>query len=632
MCGIAGFLNSNNMPADASVVKSMLEKIKHRGPDGEGVYCKHHIGMGHKRLAILDLTAAGAQPMTSEDEMVTITYNGEIYNFKELRNDLVKLGYTFKSRSDTEVILKGFQAWGTAVFEKLNGMFALGIYDARNRQFYLTRDRYGIKPLYVYISNNTIVFGSEVKAILAHPAYQFGINFEALNEYFTFQNLFRFHTLFKGVQLLAPARVLQFDPELKMKEWTYWDYNFTDTDETIDEETAKEETFRLFSQAVERQMVADVRVGSYLSGGMDSGSITSVASGLVKRLVTFTCGFDMSATTGREANFDERRDAELMASLFKTEHYEQVLNSNDLSWALPQLVWHLEDLRVGMSYPNYYISGLASKFVKVCLSGAGGDELYGGYPWRYYRVSGSVDKEAYFKEYYSFWQRLVNDEDKPRMFTPEVFSQTSSGRDAFSTFKNVFLFNDNLKYNTPEDHIKNSMYFEAKTFLPALFLVGDKLSMAHSMEERFPFMDNELVNFAQKIPVKYKLGRLDEMKRIDENEIGKLRKFEMQFNDGKNVLRNSMSKVLPDSIINRKKQGFSAPDESWYRGENFQYVCSLLQSNKSRIRDFIQPGYIDRILDEHCNKNINHRLLIWSFICFEWWVRHFVYNETEEAS
>jgi len=430
---------------------------------------------------------------------------------------------------------------------------------------------------------------------------------------------------------LAPARVLQFDPELQMKEWTYWDYNFTDTDETIDEETAKEETFRLFSQAVERQMVADVRVGSYLSGGMDSGSITSVASSLVKRLVTFTCGFDMSVTTGREANFDERRDAELMASLFKTEHYEQVLNSNDLSWALPQLVWHLEDLRVGMSYPNYYISGLASKFVKVCLSGAGGDELYGGYPWRYYRVSGSVDKEAYFKEYYSFWQRLVNDEDKPQMFTPEVFSQTSFGRDAFSTFKNVFLFNNNLKYDTPEDHIKNSMYFEAKTFLPALFLVGDKLSMAHSMEERFPFMDNELVDFAQKIPVKYKLGRLDEMKRIDENEIGKLRKFEMQFNDGKNVLRNSMSKVLPDSIINRKKQGFSAPDESWYRGENFRYVCSLLQSEKSRIRDFVQPAYIDRILDEHCNKNINHRLLIWSFICFEWWVRHFVYNETEHS-
>lgn len=632
MCGIAGFIYADKRVSDAGVLQAMLRRIAHRGPDGEGTYLYENVALGHKRLAILDLSDAGKQPMSTEDGDITISFNGEIYNFDELRAELISHGYTFFSRTDTEVVLKGYKKWGTDIFRKLNGMFALAIYDKRKKELLIARDRYGVKPVYVYIKDNVVVFASEIKAILKHPSYNFEINYEALNEYFSFQNLFRFHTLFKGIQLLAPARVLQFDSKLKLKEWSYWDYNFTDTDETIDEVTAEEETFRLFARAVERQMVADVRVGSYLSGGMDSGSITSLASTRVKRLATFTCGFDMSATTGREANFDERRDAEIMASAFKTEHYEQVLNSSDLSWALPKLVWHLEDLRVGMSYPNYYISGLASKFVKVCLSGAGGDELYGGYPWRYYRVSGSIGREDYFKEYYRFWQRLVNDEDKVKLFHPDIHKKTSAGRDVYDVFKNVFLYNQDLNYSTPEDHVKNSLYFEAKTFLPALFLVGDKLAMAHSMEERFPFMDNDLVDFAQKIPVRYKLGKFEEMKRIDENDLGKLRRYEMQFNDGKNVLRKAMARIIPQQILERKKQGFSAPDESWYRGENFQYVSTLITDRKkSRLREFINPGYIDKILDEHCNQNINHRLLIWSFICFEWWLRHFVFNETEES-
>ena len=202
-------------------------------------------------------------------------------------------------------------------------------------------------------------------------------------------------------------------------------------------------------------MVADVRVGSYLSGGMDSGSITGIASAQTSRLATFTCGFDMSATTGREANFDERRDAEIMASYFRTEHYEQVLNAGDLAWALPKVVYHLEDLRVGMSYPNYYVAGLASKFVKVCLSGAGGDELYGGYPWRYYRVFKSIDQESYFKEYYGFWQRLVSDDDKKKLFNSSTYGKINSLKSPYDVFKNVFLYNKDLKYNSPEDHITN---------------------------------------------------------------------------------------------------------------------------------------------------------------------------------
>ncbi len=630
MCGICGFAYSNGQHVDDSILHRMMGAIGHRGPDADGVYSFQNIGLAHVRLSILDLSEAANQPMLDEEGNVILIFNGEIYNFKELRKELQHAGFVFRTNSDTEVILNGYKAWSDNVFKKLNGMFAIALFDKSSGRLLLARDRYGIKPLYVYHEGGKLIFSSEIKGILKHPDYHFDINYDSLNEYFTFQNIFRFGTLFKGIQLLAPARIIEFDLKLNKKEWSYWDYNFSDTDDSIDEQTAVEETLRLFKSAVSKQMVADVDVGSYLSGGIDSGSITAIASSKVKRLRTFTCGFDMSSTTGREANFDERRDAELMASLFKTEHYEQVLNSSDLSWAVPKLVWHLEDLRVGMSYPNFYIAGLASKFVKVCLSGAGGDELYGGYPWRYYRVGNSINQEQYFSEYYSFWQRLVKDEDKKSFFNEEVYKKTSAGKNSFDLFKNVFLYNKSLRYDTPEDHIKNSLYFEAKTFLPALFLVGDKLSMAHSLEERFPFMDNDLVDFAQKIPVKYKLGRLDEMIRMDENEIGKLRKFEMEFNDGKNVLRKAMSELIPEKIINRKKQGFSAPDESWYRGENFKYVSELVGGKKSRINEIINPKFIRKVLEDHQQHKVNHRLLIWSFICFEWWLRLFVDGEKIE--
>jgi len=354
-----------------------------------------------------------------------------------------------------------------------------------------------------------------------------------------------------------------------------------------------------------------------------SGSITAVASKHVDRLSTFTCGFDMSQTTGREANFDERKNAELMSNHFKTEQFEQVMNAGDIRWSLPKLVYHLEDLRVGMSYPNYYISRLASKFVKVCLQGTGGDELFGGYPWRYYKIFGSASQNEFFDQYYDFWQRLVPDQEKEELFTSEVFDKIDI-KEPRKVFERVFTFNDKLKYNTPEEHINNSLYFEIKTFLPALFLVGDKLSMAHGLEERFPFMDNDLVNFSMKVPVKHKLGNLEkEIFKIDENTERKKKAYKMH-DDGKNVLRKAMVDFIPEEIINNKKQGFSAPDESWYRGENADYVKELLMSDNTVSTKYLNKDYIIKIVDEHINKGINHRLLIWSFMNFEWWCRIFL--------
>jgi len=627
VCGIAGIFNLSGEPVSRGVLKKMASSIAHRGPDGEGFFDDVNVGFAHRRLSILDLSDKGSQPMTSKDGVWTVVFNGCIYNYRELKKELRQQGAVFNSTSDTEVLVEGLSIYGPDFVQRLNGMFAIGAWNKKDRSLHLFRDRFGVKPLYYWFNKKTVVFASEVKAILQHPDYKVEVDKDALNEYFTFQNIFRFRTLFKGVIPLPPANAVRVDADsTRVAHNSWWDYNFSEPDETISFEDAKEETLRLMKQAVERQMVADVPVGSYLSGGMDSGSITSIASKLIPRMSTFTCGFDMSSVVGVEANYDERRDAEIMANIFKTEHYQQVINSGDLSWSLPRVVNHLEDLKVGMSYPNYYISRLASKFVKVCLQGTGGDEIYGGYPWRYYRIFQSPNRQDFFDQYYEFWQRLVPDTDKPKLFNSSVLDNVDI-RDPKRLFERVFLFNDKLKYDTPEQHIQNSLYFEIKTFLPGLLMVGDKLSMANGLEERFPFLDNDLIEFAQKIPVRHKLANLEQMKSIDENTSKKKRKLYREFDDGKNVLRKAMESVLPKEVIERKKQGFSAPDESWYRGDNVQYVRDLLGNKNASYREFINQEYVNEILDQHINQGKNNRLMIWSFMCFEWWCKIFLNNE-----
>ncbi|MDB3862214.1 asparagine synthase (glutamine-hydrolyzing) [Flavobacteriaceae bacterium] len=621
MCGILGTFNLDNAPIVTDALQHMGDQISHRGPDGEGVYIQNNIGLVHKRLAILDPSKKGKQPMHAKNGEWVVVFNGCIYNFKELRQELIEKGYSFHSETDTEVICEGLAAYGTSFFERFNGMFAIGAWNIKEEKLYLSRDRFGIKPLYYWFNGKTLVFASEIKAIIKHPNYQMDVDLDALNEYFTFQNIFSYNTLFKGVNMLPPANTVVIDHKTKLvKHNSWWDYDFSKTNDQMSFAEAKQQTKAMFEQAVTRQMVSDVPVGAYLSGGMDSGSIASVASQQVDRLATFTCGFDMNEVTGREANFDERRDAELMANHLKTEQFEQVMNAGDIRWSLPKLVYHLEDLRVGMSYPNYYIARLASKFVKVCLQGTGGDELFGGYPWRYYKVFDALSQEDFFDQYYDFWQRLVPREDKTALFADEVLDQIDLDAPR-QVFERVFTFNDKLKYDSPQDHINNSLYFEIKTFLPGLFLVGDKLAMAHGLEERFPFMDNDLVNFAMQIPVEHKLGDLTkEIDKIDEN-IERRKKAYREHDDGKNVLRKAMEDYIPSKILNRKKQGFSAPEESWYRGENANYVKEILLHSETLCTKYIKKKYIERIVNEHLNEGINHRLLIWSFLNFEWWCR-----------
>ncbi len=624
MCGILGIYNLDGSSVIKDSLIEMGNQINHRGPDGEGIFVQDNIGFVHKRLAILDLSENGQQPMHSKDGKWIVIFNGCIYNFKELREELIEKGYIFNSESDTEVICEGLSAYGTSFFERFNGMFAIGAWNLEEKKLYISRDRYGIKPLYYWFSGTSLVFASEIKAIIKHPDYEMGVDLDALNEYFTFQNIFSYNTLFKGVNMIPPANTAVVDSETKfVKHNSWWDYDFSNTDDSMSFADAKEQTKNLFEQAVTRQMVSDVPVGAYLSGGMDSGSIAAVASKEVDRLSTFTCGFEMNGVTGREANFDERRDAELMAYHLKTEQYEQVMNAGDIRWSLPKLVYHLEDLRLGMSYPNYYIARLASKFVKVSLQGTAGDELFGGYPWRYYKVFDSLSQEDFFEQYYEFWQRLVPDSEKKDLFTNKVMEKIDVQKPR-EVFERVFTFNDKLKYDSPQDHINNSLYFEIKTFLSSLFLVGDKLSMAHGLEERFPFTDNDLVEFAMKIPVDFKLGNLKkEIIKIDENNEKDKREYR-EYDDGKNILRKAMENYIPKKIFKRKKQGFSAPDESWYRGENADYIKELLLESETQSTSYINKSYIEKIVNEHINEGKNHRLLIWSFLNFEWWCRIFL--------
>lgn len=623
MCGIAGIFNLRGEPVPAGLLRRMTDSMAHRGPDGEGHYVDGPIGLGHRRLAIIDLSPAGHQPMANEAGDTVITYNGEIYNFQKLRIELEACGHRFHSRTDTEVVVHAYEQWGEQCLERFDGMFAFAIWSQRRQQLFLARDRFGVKPLYWYHRNGVFIFASEIKAILEHPQVSKAVSGPGLNEYFTFQNIFTDVTLFEGVRLLPPGCALRLtlNDDRPVEPHRYWDFPFDRPPLTLSEEECAEQLYQLFIQAVTKQLVSDVPVGSYLSGGLDSGCITSVAVRHLTRLTTFTGGFDLTSASGLELGFDERKSAEILANLFKTEHYEVVMHAGDMEWVLPELIWHLEDLRVGQCYPNYYVARLASRFVKVVLSGAGGDELFGGYPWRYYRGLNSTGPEDYLRNYYQFWQRLVPEEDKPALFTEDIRLHIGA-HSAFEAFRSVV---DRWpgSFKTREDFVNISLYFELKTFLHGLLIVEDKLSMAQSLETRVPFLDAELVDFAVRIPAKYKLRNLEHVVRWDENMPGKRLKYELETSDGKAILRRAMSRLIPSEISERTKQGFSAPDASWFRGESIDYINRLLRNPKARIYDFIIPRYVSQVLDEHCAGHVNHRLLIWSFLSFEWWLRRF---------
>lgn len=601
----------------------MNDALSHRGPNGEGTYFNAGIGLGHRRLAILDLSPAGNQPMISRDGRYILIYNGEVYNFKDIRIELEQKGYQFHSHTDSEVVLHSYTQWGPECVNKFNGMFAFAIWDQIEKTLFIARDRYGIKPLYYSFHNNIFIFSSEQKAILTHPDMQRTIDFEAVFEYFTFQNILTDRTFFQDIKLFPAGCWAKLDlntPSQSLKPIRYWDFCFQEPTHKKNDNEYIEELDRLFRQAVKRQLVSDVPVGSYLSGGIDSGSIAALAAQQLPYITTFTCGFDLHSISGLEIGFDERDKAEYMSYLFKTEHYEMVLKAGDMERVFSKLVWHLEEPRVGQSYPNYYIAQLASKFVRVVLSGTGGDEIFGGYPWRYYRAVVNTDFDHYIDKYFSYWQRLVNNDTLEKLFRP--INGPVSRFQSKEVFRSVFK-NETAGIKSPEDYLNHSLYFEAKTFLHGLLIVEDKLSMAHGLETRVPFLDNDLVDFGMKIPAHLKLKNLRKMARADENEI---KRYYQNNRDGKIILRKLMKKYLPEKITKGSKKGFSAPDASWFKGESIDYVKNKLFSNNAKIYQYMDKSVVQELVSEHLSGKINRRLFIWSLLNFEWWLNLYLEN------
>ena len=660
MCGIAGALALGETPLAGAQLRPMADAIAHRGPDDAGyladdgaalrsfadphfrhnapdlpVWPEDGIGsarvfLGHRRLSIIDLSPQAHQPMAASDGATWLVYNGEIYNFAELRSELAARGHTFTSRSDTEVLLRAFEEWDVACLERLNGMFAFAVWQPARRRLVLARDRYGIKPLYFRETADAFLFGSEVKAILAYTGSA-GTDLLALNEYFSFQNVFSPRTLFEGVRMLPPGHWLEIRGGSMGEPQRYWDFAFDASLEAhgANEEAQDEELYHRIEQAVTRQTVADVPVGAYLSGGLDSGALTGIATRTLGRIHTFTLGFDVSGATEREQRFDERALAERVASRFESEHYECILHSGDIEAVLDDLVWHLEDLRVGQCYPNYYAARLASKFTKVVLSGTGGDEIFGGYPWRY-AAALSADPDRYVDNYYRWWQRLVSNRDKLTLFNDDTIDALRSlagpeGTPFVDHTRNAFerVFPERPRPRTPADQVRQSLYFECKTFLHGLLVVEDKLAMAHSLESRVPYLDNELVDFGCQIPIERKVPDLEHLRRLDENEQRKDRLYERDWTRGKQVMRDALTRLLPPEIISAPKQGFSAPDESWFRGKAALFVQERLLDPDSPSFAYLRRDFVEEVLKTHQERQENRRLLIWSLLCFDSWLRSF---------
>lgn len=621
MCGIAGVLHFDGESASPLALERMSDALAHRGPDGQGQFVDGVCGLAHRRLAVIDLSPAGHQPMATSDGRFVITYNGEVFNFQELRLQLEAQGCTFRSRTDTEVVLYAFARWGLDAVCRFNGQFAMAVWDRTAHQLFLVRDRYGIKPLYICRNGSQIVFASEIKAILQHPGCSASLDPEGLLEYLTFQNFFTTRTLFKGISIVPPGCWMSISADGDTSTTRYWDFHFVEPDgAAADPLEYGEELDRLLRQAVKRQLVADVEIGAYLSGGMDSGTITALAARELPSMRTFTCGFDLRSASGIELGFDEREKAEHMSYMFGTEHYEMVLKAGDMERILPRLTWHIEEPRVGQSYPNFYVAQLASKFGKVVLSGKGGDELFAGYPWRYYWAIINDNFDDYIDKYFQFWQRLLPTQSVREVFAP-IWSQVShvSPRDIFRE-----VFGDGAYLlRRPEDYVNHSLYFEAKTFLHGLLVVDDKISMAHGLETRIPFLDNDLVDFATRVPVGLKLGNLGKIVRLDENApASKTARYYEQTRDGKLLLRRVMGRYVPPEITEGIKKGFSGPDASWFRGESIDYVRRTLMGRDARLFSWLDRRAVQGLIDDHLQGRANRRLLIWSLLSLEEWLKH----------
>lgn len=624
MCGFVGILNKNGKPADPSVLEGMASVINYRGPDEEGIFLDGNIGLYHKRLSIIDLST-GRQPMTFND--CTIVYNGEIYNYIELKEQLKSRGHEFITKSDTEVILHMYKEYGDDFINDLNGMFAFIIYDKSNSRLLIARDHFGIKPLYWYEDDRKILFGSEIKAILNHPGIKAEPEVKNLYEYLTFQFILEEGTMFRNISKVKPGHYITYDLSDGTKRTTqYWEPDFK-IDRFHTEEYYIVKLAEILDETISQQLRSDVPLGSYLSGGLDSSFVTILsASKYGRQLKSFTGAFDEGT------DFNELEYAREAARVANSLLYEIIPTEQQFIDLLPKLIWHLDEPVAGPGvFPQYMVSRLASEHVKVVLGGQGGDEIFGGYA-RYLvayfeqAIKGAIfenneEKEhivslqsilpnlPFLRSYTSmikdFWEhevfepmdrryfRLINRMGSSEAFLCRDFMSGYNENEMFENFAETFNHPDTLSYFNKMTH------FDMLASLPGLLQVEDRVSMAASIESRVPLLDRRIVDLISRMPagMKFKGGEM------------------------KYLLKKTIKDIIPRKILNRKeKMGFPVPLHIWSKNEAKGFILDTLLSKNARERNIVNSKYVeDLILAE---RPFGRGL--WGILCLELWFQQFI--------
>lgn len=620
MCGFVGF--TGHVENDERVLKAMMDRIIHRGPDMGGTHIKDGVALGFRRLSILDLTEAGAQPMGNEDGSVFVVFNGEIYNFQELRAELEAAGHTFHCDADTEVLVHGYEEWGEGLVDRLRGMYGFVVHDMRSGKLFGARDIFGIKPFYYYqTADGDLLFGSEIKSFLEHPGFEKAVNKKALRPYLTMQFPATNETFFDGVYKLPAAHCFTFDiASGRMDVRRYWDADFSDDDsKTFDEYV--EECDRVVHESVAAHRIADVKVGSFLSGGVDSSYIAAC----LMPDKTFSVGFDYK-------DFNETNYAKELSDKLGIENYRKVVTADEFFEVLPQIQYHMDEPQSNLSsVPLWFLAQLAAEQVTVVLSGEGADELFAGYAYyedvpslaRFKRVvprgiRRALGRFVADKPYFKGRNFLLKAAEMPeKWFTGQAFvyrpdeiddivrPEYAGGPDAFELCAPV--------YDRVQDFcdLSKRQYLDMNMWLPGdILLKADKMCMAHSLELRVPFLDKKVMEFAQHIPARF---------RVNEN-------------GNKQVVRHAANRVLPDEWATRPKKGFPVPLKFWLREQKYyDYVKEYFTAPWAE--EFFDTSKLMQMLDDHFEgRALNQRKIYTALTFLIWYKRYFIDEDATVAA
>lgn len=627
MCGIAGALvgPAGRSPDDVtSTIRRMVDAIRHRGPDDRGIHVDGPLALGHARLSVIDLSTAAHQPMLSPDGAVAVAFNGEIYNFRDLRAQLLALGYSFHSHSDTEVLVHGYDAWGMGLLARLRGMFALAIWDRRARRLVLARDRVGKKPLHYAWIDGTLVFASEIKAILAWPGFRREADLEAIDHYLTLQYVPAPWSAFKGVRKLPAGHWMSVDADGNSRTERYWSLPSPREAAARPAAELQEELIHHLDEAVRLRMVADVPLGAFLSGGVDSSAVVAMmARHAPGRVKTFSIGFE-------QADYDERRFARMVAERYDTDHHEFVVSPRVLD-VLPRLVWNYNEPYADPSaLPTFYVSEIARREVTVALNGDGGDESFLGYgrylqcrsvEWisripRPLRRLATRIAEAIPAGLESYrvprvarrWLSYVSARDARRYAPWIVYFQEQDKRLGYAEAMRGLLAGSTLDLLEPyflesPSFVGGAAWADLHTYLPDDLLVKvDVASMAHGLEARSPLLDHVLMEWAARIPVARKMAG----------------------GQGKAILKAALEPYLPREVLYRPKMGFGSPIDHWLRGALKRHAYDLLLAPEARRRGLFEPDFVRTLLDEHASGARLHHPKLWALLMLESWFRMWI--------